>query len=189
MDKTIRRAQLAAFLFTAIAGTLLHFTYDAFPDFPLTAVVSSVNESVWEHMKLLYFPMLAAALTQRIVFGARRQDFWCIKLLGILTGLFLIPALYYLYAGALGIHLTWFDISIFYIAAAAVYLLETHLFMNEPQFACRFSRAAMLLCIALAFVFLYFTYFPPQLPIFRDPVTQTYGLPNVGITMMCDKRK
>ena len=176
MDQTIRRAQLAAFLFTAAAGTLLHFAYDAFPDFPVTAAISSVNESVWEHMKLLYFPMLAAALTQRIIFGAQRPHFWCIKLIGIVTGLLLIPAIFYLYTGALGIHSTWIDISIFYVAAAAVYLLETHLFMHESSLTCRFPRTAMLLCIALAFLFLLFTYFPPHLPIFLDPVTSTYGL-------------
>ncbi|MBR6739015.1 MAG: hypothetical protein IKL99_05030 [Oscillospiraceae bacterium] len=176
MTKTIRRVQLAAFLFTAVFGTLLHFTYDTFPDFPLTAVVSSVNESVWEHMKLLYFPMLAAALAQRLFPSMQRQDFWCIKLLGILTGLFLIPALYYTYTGALGIHLTWLDISIFYVTAAAAYLLETHLLMQEPRRVCRFSRVAMLLTIVLAFVFLLLTYFPPHLPIFRDPVTLTYGI-------------
>lgn len=176
MKKTIRRAQLAAFVFTAVTGTLLHFAYDTFPDFPLTAVVSSINESVWEHMKLLYFPMLAAALVQRFFPAMQRQDFWCIKLIGIVAGLFLIPALYYTYTGALGIHLTWLDITIFYIAAAAAYLLETHLLLQEPRRVCRFSRAAMLLTITLAFVFLLLTYFPPDLPIFLDPVTLTYGL-------------
>ena len=177
MERTICRAQLFSFLFTALAGTLLHFAYDLFPDFPLTAVVSSVNESVWEHMKLLYFPMYAAALVERPFLAPQRRNFWCIKLLGITTGLLLIPALYYTYTGALGIHLTWLDISIFYLSAAAVYLLETHLLLKEAHRPCRFSRAAMLLALSLAFVFLFFTYFPPHLPIFLDPVTQTRGLP------------
>ena len=177
MNQTIRRAQLISFLFTALAGTLLHFVYDWFPDFPLSAVISSVNESVWEHMKLLYFPMYAAALTARPFLAPHRQNYWCVKLLGILTGLFLIPALYYTYTGALGIHLTWLDISIYYISAAAAYLLETRLLLKEPRRPCRFARAAMLLTLSLAFVFLFFTYFPPHLPIFRNPLTMTYGLP------------
>ena len=176
MERTVCRAQLISFLFTALAGTLLHFVYDWFPDFPLSAVVSSVNESVWEHMKLLYFPMFAAALVQRLFPVGQRQDFWCIKLLGTLTGLLLIPALYYTYTGALGIHLTWLDISIFYISAATAYLLETHLLLKEQRRPCRFSRAAMLLTLSLAFLFLFFTYFPPHLPLFLDPVTQTYGI-------------
>ncbi len=177
MEKTIRRAQIISFLFTALAGSLLHFTYDYFPDFPLTAVFSSVNESVWEHMKLLYFPLFVAALIERPFIAPLRKNYWCIKLSGIITGLLLIPALYYTYTGALGIHLTWIDISIFYIAAAAAYLLETRLLTSEHRRSCRFALPAMLLVIALAFVFLFFTYFPPRLPIFRDPATMTYGLP------------
>ena len=177
MERTIHRAQLISFLFTALAGTLLHFLYDWFPDFPLTAAVSSVNESVWEHMKLLYFPMYAAALVERPFLAPQHRNFWCIKLLGIVTGLLLIPALYYTYTGTLGIHLSWLDISIYYISAAVVYLLETHLLLKEPRRPCHFARAAMLLTLSLGFLFLFFTYFPPHLPIFQDPVTQTYGLP------------
>lgn len=175
MEQTIRRTQLAAFLFTALAGTLLHFLFDWSGQFPPVGIVSAVNESVWEHMKLLYFPMLLAALVQRPIIGGQRHIFWCVKLLGILVGLILIPALYYTYTGALGVHLTWVDISIFYISAAAVSLLETHLLLPERRRACP-SHLAAALAASLAFVFLLFTFFPPELPIFQDPVTLTYGI-------------
>ncbi len=41
----------------SLGGTLLHFLYDR-TDSPLCALISGVNESIWEHMKLLFFPML-----------------------------------------------------------------------------------------------------------------------------------
>ncbi len=176
MEQTIRRTQLAAFLFTALAGTLLHFLFDWSGQFPPVGIVSAVNESVWEHMKLLYVPMLFSALAQRSVIGSQRHNFWCVKLVGILFGLLLIPALYYTYTGALGVHLTWVDISIFYVSAAAAYLLETHLLLPERRRACpaAFAAAAVVL---LAFAFLLFTFFPPALPLFQDPTMLTYGIP------------
>ena len=48
--------------FAALAlGVLLHFLYAWLPN-PLTALVSPVRESLWEHLKLLFYPLLAAAL-------------------------------------------------------------------------------------------------------------------------------
>ena len=176
MEKTIRRGQLAAFLFTAAAGTLLHFLFDWSGQIPLVGAVSAVNESVWEHMKLLFFPMLIAALAQRPFLGVQRRDFWCVKFIGIILGLLLIPMLYYAYTGALGIHLTWVDISIFYVAAAAAYALETRLLLPEHRRPCPFEIPAALGIALLAFVFLFLTFFPPPLPIFQDPVTLGYGI-------------
>lgn len=176
MKQTIRRTQLIAFLFTALAGTLLHFLFDWSGQMPAVGIVSAVNESVWEHMKLVYFPMLAAALVQCPFVGRQRPQFWCVKLVGMLSGLLLIPGLYYTYTGALGIHLTWVDIATFHISAAAAYLLETHLLLPEKRRACPSMLASALVAV-IAFVFLAFTFFPPKLPLFLDPVTLTYGVP------------
>ena len=177
MEQTVRKTQLLSFLFTSLAGTLLHFLFDWSGQFPLVGAVSAVNESVWEHMKLLYFPMLAATLAQHPILAHRYGNYLCVKLLGILSGLLLIPALHYTYTGALGIHLVWLDISIFYLSAAAAYLLETvFLLRSRPRrFPCILPA---LLIAALAILFLLFTFFPPQLPIFRDPVTFGYGIPH-----------
>ena len=177
MEKTLRRLQWGGFLFTALAGTLLHFLYDWSGENALIGAISAVNESVWEHMKLLFFPMLFAALVQRPILSGEYPVFWCVKLIGFAAGLFLIPALYYTYTGALGMELTWVDISIFYVAAAAVYLLETYLLRASHRRGCSFSRLAGILLAALAFLFLLWTFFPPQLPLFRDPLTLGYGFP------------
>ena len=58
-----------------LAGSALHFLYDLWPN-PLTAVFAPVNESVWEHLKLLYWPFLAAAfvLTKDEADGRKS---WC----------------------------------------------------------------------------------------------------------------
>ena len=56
----MRRKWGLVFTLAVLGGAALHFLYDVWPN-PLTAVLAPVNESVWEHLKLLYWPFLAAA--------------------------------------------------------------------------------------------------------------------------------
>ena len=174
MQHSPSRLQMAGFLFTAIVGTFLHFLFELTGGHPVAALFSAVNESIWEHLKLLYMPMLLFALWEYRVYGKTRQDFWCVKLVGFLVGLGLIPLLYYTYTGILGIRADWFNITIFFRAAAAAYRLETALLQREKP--CGLSAwVALTAIVALGLVFWVFTFFPPRIPFFRDPVTGTYG--------------
>ena len=49
---------LAGILFTLIAGTLLHFCYEWRGENHFVALFAPVSESLWELLKLLYFPEL-----------------------------------------------------------------------------------------------------------------------------------
>lgn len=166
--------QMAGFIFTSVLGTFLHFFFDLTGESALAALVSAVNESIWEHMKLLYYPMLAFSLLEYRAWGHQRQDFWQVKLGGTALGLALIPALYYTYTGILGISADWFNITIFFLAAMAAYRLETALFHWGRKWSLS-SGAALGLLLAMAGVFTLLTFFPPEVPFFRDPVTGSYG--------------
>ena len=100
MNKSISSRQYIGFIFTSIAGTLLHFAYDWSNQSIFLAPFSAINESIWEHMKLLFFPMFVFAMIEYYFMGNEYDNFWCIKLLGITLGLLLIPTLYYTYTGA-----------------------------------------------------------------------------------------
>jgi len=125
MKKSLSLWQFAGFIFTAIAGVLLHFLYDWSNQSALAAPFSAVSESIWEHMKLLYVPMFSFALVERQFIGDKYENYWCAKLVGILLGLTLIPVLYYSYTGIFGVQLACINITIFFIAAATTYLFET----------------------------------------------------------------
>ena len=166
MERRIGLWQMAGFLFTSVAGTLLHFVYDWSGENLFVGLFSAVNESIWEHMKLVYVPMLAFALFQRRF--ASGQNFWCIKLAGILTALILIPSLYYTYTGALGISADWFNITIFFLAAGAAYYLETRAFQREAS--CLIPSGLSLgLILLIGLLFVLFTFYPPGIPLFADP--------------------
>ena len=174
MNRSISSWQWLGFGFTSLGGTLLHFLYDWSGESMWIAPFSGVNESTWEHMKLLYFPMFIYALIQSRYFPDRK-NYWCIKLAGMITGLTAIPVLFYTYNGALGTSPDWINIAIFFLAAAASYLVESALFKKQDSQCCKPGAALAMLCmIGVAFVL--FTFFPPQIPWFEDPVSGTYGI-------------
>ena len=176
MKKDISFWQFAGFAFTSLSGTILHFLYEWTNQNIFTAPFSGVNESTWEHMKLLYFPMLITALIQSLIFK-EYKNFWCIKLLGTVSGLILIPVIFYTYNGAFGKSPDWFNISIFFISAAISFILETKLFKSE-KVGCKCSKAAISLMVVLGLSFIIFTFRTPQIPLFKDPVTGLYGINN-----------
>lgn len=174
MKKGIPYWQVVGFVFTAVVGTLLHFFF-AWTGGNLTAaLISAVNESIWEHLKLLYYPMLVFALAEWVYWGKNVEGFWGIKLLGILLGLGLIVVVYYTYTGVLGVSADWFNVAIFFLAAGAAFWMETKLF--QRNFRCPVGSGLSLILIALiAIAFAVFTFLPPHIPLFQDPVTGTYG--------------
>ena len=167
--------QLMGFAVTALGGTLLHFLYEWSGEAIWLAALSGVNESTWEHMKLLFIPMLIYTLIQYPAFR-EREDFLCIRLRGILLGLMLIPVIFYTYNGVIGHSPDWINIAIFFVAAAATYIYEARLLYRGTE-CCISPRLAMLLLIVIAALFVILTFYPPSLEIFRDPLTNTYGIP------------
>ncbi len=174
MKRSIGLWQLMGFAVTALGGTVLHYVYDWSGESVWLAPFSGVNESTFEHMKLLFWPMLLYAAVMWFFFRERR-DFWCVKLRGILTGLILIPVLFYTYNGAVGDSPDWLNIAIFFVAAAVAYILETRLFSAE-KLRCRAPRFCFALLILLAIFFVILTFRTPTLDLFRDPVTGDYGI-------------
>lgn len=175
MKRSLKLWQLCGFIFTGIAGVLLHFLYDWTNQSVIVAPFSAVNESIWEHMKLLFFPMFVFALIEYRALGKDYQNFWCTKLAGTAAGLLLIPMLYYTYTGALGVTADWFNIVIFFVSAGAAYCLETKLLNKEINFCKSPTTAFIILCL-IALLFIVFTFVQPQVPLFQDPTTGNYDI-------------
>ena len=166
--------QAAGFALTTFGGTILHFLYDWTGESMAVAPFSGVNESTWEHMKLLFWPLLLFTLIQYPFFKDRR-NYWCVKLAGTLLGLLLIPVIFYTYNGAFGKSPDWINIAIFYLCAALVFVFEWYA-LKKDRFACKRPWLALAAMGILAVMFVVFTFAPPQIPLFQDPITGIYGI-------------
>ncbi len=174
MKKSINLWQLMGFAVTSIGGTILHFLYDWLGEAIWIAPFSGVNESTWEHMKLLFWPMLVFAIVQSFFFRDRK-DFWCVKLREILLGLVLIPIIFYTFNGTIGKSPDWLNIAIFFVSAAIAYIYGARL-LKTDKLSCWSPKLAIAVLSAIALLFIVFTFVTPEIGIFKDPLTGTYGI-------------
>lgn len=166
----IKHYLAAGFLFTSVLGTLSHFFYDWSGRNPLAALISPVNESIWEHMKLLFFPALLWSLfTPRSL----RKDLPSLRPSlhsGILLGTLCIPVLFYTYSGVLGRTYTAVDIGIFFVSTAAAFLTAWKL--NSAHWIQKWQKAIFLLTLLSAILFFVFTFLPPDAGLFYSASAQ-----------------
>lgn len=161
--------QVGGVTFTAVLGTVLHFLYE-WTGGEIFVPISAINESTWEHMKLLFFPSFVYAIIQSVFYKGEQKGFWWIKLIGILIGLTAIPVLFYTYNGAIGKSPDWLNISFFFIALIFEYFIEYRLFDSE-KIKNNNKIIPFLILTFIEVLFVIFTYITPSLPIFIPPTT------------------
>lgn len=167
MDKRLRIYIIIGFFFVSILGTLSHFFYTWLGKNPMIALFSPINESTWEHMKLLFFPMLIYTIFLIYKF----QNNHCLAtsmLTGTIAGTLLIPILFYTYSGVLGFNIAAIDISTFYISVIFAFILTYHLLKKNT--ICQYKNVLLLFTTVIAISFFVFTFIPPNLGIFISPV-------------------
>ncbi len=175
MKRSILLWQVAGLTFATALGTVLHFTYRLSGESLIFAPFSAVNESTFEHMKILFFPMLIFALAQYVFFRKDSPCFWRVKAVGTGISLLSIPVLFYTLSGMFGRLPAFVNIGIFFLSAGMGYLYEGLRFQKSSS-PCRYTALWLCLLLVTALLFILGTFFPPRIPLFLDPVTGTYGV-------------
>ena len=168
--------ELAGFLWTAAAGTLLHFTYDWSGGSKIAAAFSAVNESTWEHMKLLFVPLFLFTVVQVAFLGRTCPNLLAVRAVAALTGLALIPVLFYTYGGVVGETFAAANIAVFYLSVLAAFALDFCL-LRRGRFSAPWQQFLGLAVLwALAFAFVWCTFRPPELGLWQAPAVGCLGL-------------
>lgn len=174
--KKIIRFQIFSVIFTWILGTILHFLYEWSGDNKIIASFSAVNESTWEHLKLVFFPMLITTIVGFLVIGKDNKKFWCAKTIGIILAMSFIIVFFYTYTGIIGTNFAILDIGSFFVAVIlGEYVAYKIITNDEYKLKCNKRIAVIgLICILLCFII--FTYLPPHIGLFKDPISNGYGI-------------
>ena len=167
--KQLKSYILTGTVFVLILGSLSHFFYEWSGSNFIVGLLSPVNESTWEHIKLLYFPMLLYSV---FAIPRLKGNYPCITsafLSGTLVGTFLIPVIFYTYTGILGYHLFILDILTFVLSVMAAFYLVFQLSVS-----CSMNRFLPFLYFLVYFMilsFAVFSFFPPNIGLFADPAS------------------
>ena len=165
--KHLKRYTVIGIIFVLITGTLAHFLYGWTGNNHIAGLFTPINESIWEHMKLVFFPMLIYSLIMILKFHRKYSCITSALSFGILVGTFLIPLFYYTYTFFLGTNIFILDISTFILSIVIAFWLSYKLTLScrlEP-----YSPLLRILVCILFVCFLIFTCHPPNTTIFQDP--------------------
>ena len=170
----LQKWQIGATAFCLVIGTLLHFTYELSGGNTFVAVFSAVNESTWEHLKLVFYPMLIMTVIGYFYLGKDVKNYLCAKTLGIIYAISFIVIFFYTYTGIIGKNFAFLDIGSFFVA---VFIGEYIAFKNMLSFDDECNKSiSVITLIILLLCFVLFTYFPPKINLFKDPVHNEYGI-------------
>lgn len=89
-----KKMLITGFFFTFIIGTLMHFTYHWTGCSAITGLFVPVNESMWEHLKMLAMPMLLFGLFEKRGYAKELKNFWPARLLSIVSGMVILVLFY-----------------------------------------------------------------------------------------------
>lgn len=170
---SILKFQIFSSIFASILGLLFHFAFEWSNSNLLVAAFSNVNESTWEHLKLAFFPMLLTTIIGYFYIGKNLPNFLCSKTIGIIATMTFITVFFYTYTGILGTNFAFINIASFFVAVLlGEYIAYKLLLAKSP---CNNKLVIGILVILLC-SFVIFTYFTPQIGLFRDPVTGSFGI-------------
>jgi hypothetical protein len=173
--KQIFAWEIAGFVFISFSGSLLHFAFAFFGEWPPVALIAAVNESVWEHLKLAFWPALLFAIVERPLFVRHAKNFWTAKAAGIFVMPAVIVSGFYGYTALAGRHIFWADISLFMLAVLIGQMVSFGLFLRRT-FPKSIKISALILLFLMIAAFSLLTFFPPRCPLLLDPQTGQYGI-------------
>jgi hypothetical protein len=155
-------------------GTLLHFTFEWSGFQEIVGVFSAVNESVWEHLKIAFMPSILFAIIEYRFLYKRTNNFFFAKAIGIYTIMVIIPVIFYTYTIFIEHNLTIDIIS--FMFAIIVGQLVSYKLLTFKKLSKNLRLISIIALIILGLAFVVFTFYPPQIPLFQDPVSGEYGI-------------
>ena len=162
----IKKWNVAGFIFILLFGTFLHFAYNLSGQNEIVGYFGAINESIWEHLKLIFWPAFIFSLMEYFSYGKKEPDFFSVKMCAIFSSLLWIVVSFYTYSGVLGFNLFAADILIFVSAAFICQYVSYKLLKRETTADASDNLRSFVVLLLFVLCFFVWTKNPPDLGIF-----------------------
>ena len=176
MDKT-KKLYIIGFFVISILGVFMHFLFELSNRNLIIAAFSAVNESVWEHLKIIVLPTIIFSIFgYKYIEDINKKNFAKALFFQIISEMVIVSSVFYLYTFLIGksvlaIDIFLFFLSIFISSIVSYKILSSNINNN-------YSGIYILLVLFVFLAFIAFTYVTPKLEIFKDVKSKTYGVFN-----------
>lgn len=172
---SLKKLKIIGVIIAFLLAFPLHFLYDKFPT-SITSIIAPVNESIMEHMKILFGSILASGVIQKIIVKIKHLSYKNICISNVIAAVSSIPIflivylpVYYLIGEKLPL-----TIFIMFIVIIISQIITYYIVNINKDF--KMENLAIVFVIIIYTIFGLLTYFPPKNQLFKDPLTNSYGI-------------
>ena len=169
------KLEIYGYFFVSALAIVLHFLYDWSGKAFYVSFFSAVNESIWEHVKIFSLPFLFWAFVELCCVRIPFRKFVASKVISLYFIVISIPVFYYAYSGIFGMSVTSVDIASGFVFTLIAFIFSYRMITKLPCIE-RYYKISIILLTVFCFMIVYFTYLPPKIELFRDPITGEYGI-------------
>ncbi len=152
----------------------LHFLYDKFPSF-ITSIFAPANESIWEHMKLLFGSIILTGIMQKIYSNIKKEKINNICFSNFIAAISSIPIFLIMFLPIYSIigHNMIVTFIIMFITITIAEIISYRI-MNKKDF--KLEKITIFFVLFVYIIFIILTYHPLNNRLFIDPTTTFYGI-------------
>lgn len=158
-------------------GALLHFAYEFSNNNFLIGLITPVNESIFEHLKLAIYPIILwwviFYLLKKDKYSLNKSSWFLGSFVSMISAIIVILSIHYFVTYGIGKELMIVSITSLYIAILIAQIIAYHIYKYSTKSNFLVSISLILILI-VSFIIL--TIFPPKIPLFKDSKSNTYGI-------------
>lgn len=175
MSYRLKFSTILGIIFCLILGVVLNFSFKWLMSNPIAASFSAVNESVWEQLKLTFFPVLLYSIFEYFSEGHHLPGYLYARSMAVLSALAFMVVSCYTIRGIIGRDYIALDIILFVASILLTFGLTFKIQKHRRMFSRR-TGMAIFIFLLLTAGFVVFTYYPPHIGLFKDPSSSDYGI-------------